>query len=242
MLEVANLSLRYGQHLALDNVTIRAAKGETVVILGANGAGKSSLLKAVAGMARPVAGSYVTLDGKALLGRPAHEVVETGIALVPEGRGIFGDLTVEENLLLGAYARRARGEETRRRNFVYELFPKLAQRRAQYANTMSGGEQQMVAIGRALMSNPDFLMLDEPSLGLAPVVVTELFATLRRVKQTGVGLVIVEQNVKVSLAIAERGYLMEAGRIVGEDRAQALLDDPAVQRAFLGMNSETKTK
>ncbi|WP_269933048.1 ABC transporter ATP-binding protein [Aminobacter sp. HY435] len=242
MLEVANLCLHYGQHLALDSISVRAAKGETIVILGANGAGKSSLLKAVAGMVSPDAGSSVALDGKQLLGRPAHEVVEVGIALVPEGRGIFGDLTVEENLLLGAYAPRARGEETRRRAFVYELFPKLAQRRGQYANTMSGGEQQMVAIGRALMSNPDFLMLDEPSLGLAPVVVTELFATLRRVQQTGVGLVIVEQNVKVSLGIADRGYLMEAGRIVGENSAQALLEDEAVQRAFLGKNSEMQNR
>lgn len=242
MLEVDKLSLRYGQHLALDNVAIRAAKGETIVVLGANGAGKSSLLKAIAGMVQPAAGSAVTLDRKPWLGRPAHEVVEAGIALVPEGRGIFGDMTVEENLLLGAYARRARGGEAKRRAFVYELFPKLAQRRAQYANTMSGGEQQMVAIGRALMSNPDFLMLDEPSLGLAPVVVSEVFSTLRRVQQTGVGLIIVEQNVKVSLGIADRGYLMEAGRIVGEDTAQALLNDPAVQRAFLGMNSENEER
>lgn len=240
MLEVDDLSLRYGQHLALDKVAIRAAIGETVVILGANGAGKSSLLKAIAGMAKPTGGSSVILGGKTLLGRPAHEVVEMGIALVPEGRGIFGELTVEENLLLGAYAKRARGEEAKRRSFVYELFPKLAQRRAQYANTMSGGEQQMVAIGRALMSNPDFLMLDEPSLGLAPVVVTELFATLGRVRQTGVGLIVVEQNVKASLAIADRGYLMEAGRVIGEDTAQALLHDPAVQQAFLGMSSRNE--
>ncbi|NGN41150.1 ABC transporter ATP-binding protein [Mesorhizobium sp. CGMCC 1.15528] len=239
MLEIGDLSLRYGQHLALDQVNLRAAKGETVVILGANGAGKSSLLKSIAGMVKPVAGSSIALEGRVLTGRPAHEIVEMGVALVPEGRGIFGDLTVEENLLLGAYAKRARNGESSRRAFVYELFPKLAQRRAQYANTMSGGEQQMVAIGRALMSAPDFLMLDEPSLGLAPVVVTELFATLRRVRETGVGLIIVEQNVKVSLSIADRGYLMEAGRIVGEDTAEALLRDPAVQRAFLGMNTET---
>jgi branched-chain amino acid transport system ATP-binding protein len=235
MLEIDRLSLRYGQHLALDAVSVCAGRGETVVILGANGAGKSSLLKAVAGLVRPKGRSDIRLDGRSLLGRPAHAVLEDGIALVPEGRGIFGDLSVEENLLLGAYARRARAGEAAHRALVYELFPRLAERRSQLAGTMSGGEQQMVAIGRALMSGPDLLMLDEPSLGLAPVVVKELFAALARVRETGVGLLIVEQNVRISLSIADRGYLMEAGRIVGQGSARALANDPAVQRAFLGM-------
>lgn len=234
MLDVAALSVRYGRHLALDGVSLAVAAGETVVILGANGAGKSSLLKAVAGLVPSEASSGLQFDGAALRGAPAHRIVEAGIALVPEGRGVFGDLTVEENLLLGAYPERARTNEKARRALVYELFPKLAERRRQHVVTMSGGEQQMVAIGRALMSDPKLLMLDEPSLGLAPVVVGELFQALSRVKQTGLSLLIVEQNVKLSLAIADRGYLMEAGRIVGADTAERLKNDPGVQRAFLG--------
>ncbi len=234
MLEVSNLSLHYGRHVALDRVSIRVGKGETVVILGANGAGKSSLLKSIAGVTTPDRGAVVSFGGRTIAGTPAHEVLEAGIALVPEGRGIFGDLTVAENLALGAYARRARGGAGERREFVYGLFPKLRDRRGQYVNTMSGGEQQMVAIARALMSKPDLLMLDEPSLGLAPVVVGELFQSLARIRETGIALLVVEQNVKLSLSIADRGYLAEAGRITGEDTAEALMNDDAVRRAFLG--------
>ncbi len=235
MLEVSQLSLKYGRHLALNEVSVRVAEGETVVILGANGAGKSSLLKAMGGLVASEPGSSVTLDGKALLGLPPHRIPEMGVALVPEGRGVFGDLTVEENLLLGSNPKRAREVEAERHAFIYELFPRLAERKRQMVRTMSGGEQQMVAIGRALMSNPRFLLLDEPSLGLAPIVVKELFGALRRVKDTGMGILLVEQNVSVSLALADRGYLMEAGRIVGENTAEALKGDEAVQRAFLGI-------
>ena len=153
---------------------------------------------------------------------------------MPEGRGIFGDLSVAENLELGAYTRHARPHEARQRALVLDLFPRLAERQGQMARTMSGGEQQMLAIGRALMSCPRLLMLDEPSLGLAPIVTGELFAALGRIRQTGIALLVVEQNVKASLAIAHRGYLMEAGRISGTGTAEALRDDPAVQRAFLG--------
>lgn len=234
MLEVNSLSLRYGRHLALDGVSVNVAQGETVVILGANGAGKSSLLKAISGLAGTEPGSQVSLDGSSILGIKPHQIPEKGIAMVPEGRGVFGDLTVEENLLLGANPMRARASEADRYGLVFELFPKLAERKRQMVRTMSGGEQQMVAISRALMSNPKYLMLDEPSLGLAPIVVTELFDALRRVKQTGVGLLLVEQNVSISLSISDRGYLMEAGRIVGENSAEALKTDPAVQQAFLG--------
>lgn len=234
MLEVSQLSLRYGRHLALNEVSIRASEGETVVILGANGAGKSSLLKAIGGLLPVETGSDVTLDGQSLLGVPAHRIPEMGVALVPEGRGVFGDLSVEENLLLGANPKRARASESSRHALVYELFPRLSERKRQMVRTMSGGEQQMVAIGRALMSNPRFLLLDEPSLGLAPIVVKELFGALRRVKETGVGMLVVEQNVSISLSIADRGYLMEAGRIVGEGSAEQLKGDEAVQRAFLG--------
>ncbi|MEQ9635729.1 MAG: ABC transporter ATP-binding protein [Devosia marina] len=234
MLETRNLSLRYGRHLALNDVSIRIAEGETVVILGANGAGKSSLLKAISGMVKPEKGSDILLDAQSILGTRPHLIPEAGIALVPEGRGVFGDLSVAENLSLGANPKRARASEADRNDLVYDLFPRLAERQKQLVRTMSGGEQQMVAIGRALMSNPRFLMLDEPSLGLAPIVVTELFGALKRVKQTGVGLLLVEQNVSISLSISDRGYLMEAGRIVGENSAEALKTDPAVQQAFLG--------
>ncbi|MBB4170689.1 ABC transporter ATP-binding protein [Rhizobium sp. BK538] len=234
MLEVAHLSLHYGRHNALDRVSIKVNKGETVVILGANGAGKSSLLKSIAGITRPDPGAVVSFAGNTISGVPAHEIVEAGIALVPEGRGVFGDLTVEENLLLGAYSRRARKYAAESRQFILELFPKLRDRGGQFVNTMSGGEQQMVAIGRALMSKPDLLMLDEPSLGLAPLVVGELFESLARIRKRGLALLIVEQNVKKSLAIADRGYLAEAGRITGEGPAGELINDPAVQRAFLG--------
>lgn len=235
LLSLDGLSLRYGKHLALDNVSIRVDRGETVVILGANGAGKSSLLKAIAGLVRPDAGLSLQLGGRPIAGLAAHKVLEAGIALVPEGRGVFADLTVEENLRLGAYAQRARAGEARQRDFIFDLFPKLAERRAQQVGTMSGGEQQMVAIGRALMSNPDLLMLDEPSLGLAPVVVGELFQALGRVRDAGVSVLLVEQNVSLSLALASRGYLMEVGRLVGEGSAGDLKADPAVQRAFLGL-------
>lgn len=234
MLEIGNLSLHYGQHLALNDVSLSVGKGETVVILGVNGAGKSSLLRAISGVTPPDEGASISFDGRQIHGLPAHDVVEAGIALVPEGRGVFGDLTVDENLALGAYAKRARAHADDSRAFVYELFPKLQEREHQYVNTMSGGEQQMVAIGRALMSKPDLLMLDEPSLGLAPVVVGDLFRSLGRIRERGLALLIVEQNVKMSLSIADRGYLAEAGRITGEDSAENLMNDKAVQRAFLG--------
>ncbi|CDP54141.1 Branched-chain amino acid transport ATP-binding pr otein LivF [Devosia sp. DBB001] len=242
MLEAGQLSIYYGKHLALDRASIDVASGETVVVLGANGAGKSSLLKALAGLVKPAPGASVVLDGAQLLGRRAHQFLEAGIALVPEGRGIFGDLTVAENLELGAYARRARASERQTRDLVLSLFPRLRERLGQIARTMSGGEQQMVAIGRALMSKPDLLMLDEPSLGLAPIVTGELFTALAEVKKTGVSLLIVEQNVKAGLAVADRGYLVEAGRIVGQGKAVDLMNDPAVQRAFLGRSGATNTR
>ena len=174
----ANLSLAYGLHRALDGVALNVGRGEIVTILGANGAGKTTLLKAIAGVVRTLPGKQVSLAGRDISALPAHEIVESGLALVPEGRGIFGDLTVKENLLLGANPKRARDGEAARREQVLGLFPRLRERAAQIARTMSGGEQQMLAIGRALMSNPDILLLDEPSLGLSPAMVQELFATL----------------------------------------------------------------
>jgi branched-chain amino acid transport system ATP-binding protein len=238
MLEVRALSAQYGKHQALSRVDLDVAKGEIVVILGANGAGKSTLLKAIAGLVPALPGARVALSGRDLLALPPHEIVEAGVALVPEGRGIFPELTVAENLSLGAYARRARAGEARNAERVDRLFPRLAERRAQMVGTMSGGEQQMVAIARALMSAPDLLLLDEPSLGLSPLMCGELFRALAAVRETGVSILLVEQNAKQGLNIADRGYLIETGRIVGQGAASALKDDPAVQRAYLGAIAE----
>jgi branched-chain amino acid transport system ATP-binding protein len=234
MLEVKGLSAAYGQHVALEGVSLRVKSGEIVVILGANGAGKSTLLKAVSGICEGRVSGSVTLQGAELLGLPAHRIVEEGIALVPEGRGVFGDLTVAENLTLGAHAPRARDEEAGSLDRVLRLFPKLAERSGQVVRTMSGGEQQMVAIGRAMMSNPSLLTLDEPSLGLSPLLCKELFQSLLAVKAAGIGVLLVEQNARASLAIADRAYLLENGQIVQEGRAEELRSDPAVQAAYLG--------
>ncbi|MCO6390843.1 ATP-binding cassette domain-containing protein [Aliihoeflea aestuarii] len=234
MLEVHDLGVRYGRHIALDGVSLKVAKGEICVMLGANGAGKSSLLKAIAGMVSTMPGTKAVMNGKPITAMKAHKIVEEGIALVPEGRGIFGELTVAENLKLGAFAARARGDEAATLRRIYELFPRLAERKSQIARTMSGGEQQMVAIGRALMSKPDILMLDEPSLGLSPLLSKELFKSLKTVAATGVGILLVEQNARLSLKIADRGYLIENGLITGEDTAINLMNDPAVANAYLG--------
>jgi branched-chain amino acid transport system ATP-binding protein len=234
MLESRNISVFYGRHRALESVSATVSKGEIVVMLGANGAGKSTFLRAIAGQTRKVEGGTVLMDGADITLRPPHEIVETGVALVPEDRGIFADLTVQENLILGAHPARARALEAENLERVLGLFPKLKQRPRQIVRTMSGGERQMVAIGRAMMSAPSILLLDEPSLGLAPLLCTELFRTLARIKETGVGIFMVEQNAKQSLAIADRGYLLDNGHIVGADTAKALAMDPKVQAAYLG--------
>ena len=238
MLEVKNLSVSYGQHRALDDISVRISKGEVVVILGANGAGKSSLLRAIAGLSEGHCDGDISFAGQSLLGRNPDEIVTGGIALVPEGRAIFGDLNVEENLRLGAYSERARMNEQANLDRVLTLFPKLRERRKQITRTMSGGEQQMVAVGRALMSDPTILMLDEPSLGLSPLLSKELFQALGRIRESGPGVLVVEQNAKLSLAIADRGYLIENGRIVGANDAASLAEDPAVQAAYLGGKPE----
>jgi branched-chain amino acid transport system ATP-binding protein len=234
MLESRGISVFYGRHRALENVSLTVSNGEIVVMLGANGAGKSTFLRAVAGQIRKRDGGSVLMDGRDITRQPAHEIVEAGIALVPEDRGIFADLTVQENLILGAYPRRARPSETENMQRVLALFPKLKERRKQLVRTMSGGERQMVAIGRAMMSAPAILMLDEPSLGLAPLLCTELFRTLARIKETGVGIFLVEQNARQSLAIADRGYLLDNGHIVGADTAANLANDEQVRLAYLG--------
>ncbi|ASY66822.1 Branched-chain amino acid transport ATP-binding protein LivF (plasmid) [Sinorhizobium sojae CCBAU 05684] len=234
MLEARHLSVRYGKHLALDDVSIHVDRGECVVILGANGAGKSTLLRGLTSMV-PLAGhGKVHFHDRNITGIARHRVVDHGIAHVPEGRGVFTEMTVEENLLLGSNPARARADFEARREGILKLFPRLAERRKQRVGTMSGGEQQMVAVARAMMSKPELLLLDEPSLGLAPIVVGELFQSLRKIRDTGMSILLVEQNVRASLSLASRGYLLEAGRIVGEDAAENLLNDAGVKKAFLG--------
>ena len=239
MLEVRHLSAAYGPHPALQDISLTVNPGEIVVILGANGAGKSTLLRAISGICEGKVDGEITLDASSLAGFTSDEIVERGVALVPEGRGIFGDLTVHENLLLGAYSNRARRDEKSNLDRVLRLFPKLRERQKQIARTMSGGEQQMVAIGRAMLSAPKILMLDEPSLGLSPLLCKELFQNLAHVKDLGIGVLLVEQNAKQSLAIADRGYLLENTQIVHEDSAARLATDPAVQKAYLGGTGKT---
>lgn len=234
MLEVKGLSVAYGKHRALESVSLHAAPGEIVVILGANGAGKSTLLKSISGICEGRVSGSATMNGEPLLGQPPHKVVERGVALVPEGRGVFGDLTVRDNLMLGANPQRAREEAQANYDRLIGLFPKLAERAGQTVRTMSGGEQQMVAIGRAMMSNPMILMLDEPSLGLSPLLSKELFQNLKAVREAGLGILLVEQNARLSLGVADRGYLLENGQILREDKASVLRNDPAVQAAYLG--------
>ena len=234
MLTITDLSVSYGLHRALAGVSLTVAPGEIVVMLGANGAGKSSLLRAIGGICEGKALGRIELSGQDLLSQKPDRIVEAGIAFVPEGRGIFGDLTVWENLMLGAYSKRGQRGKEKNLKSVLELFPKLVERKNQVARTMSGGEQQMVAIGRAMMANPEILMLDEPSLGLSPLLCSELFGNLAHIRETGMGVLLVEQNAKQSLAIADRGYLIENGSITGENSAKAMLTDPAVQAAYLG--------
>jgi acyl-CoA reductase-like NAD-dependent aldehyde dehydrogenase/ABC-type branched-subunit amino acid transport system ATPase component len=234
MLEVSALSVAYGKHVALEAVSLTVGAGEIVVMLGANGAGKSSCLKALGGLVPHAPGAGIRLDGDDIASLPAHAIVEAGLALVPEDRGIFADMSVAENLALGAYPARAKAHEAANRIRVLALFPRLAERMGQLARTMSGGERQMLAIGRALMSSPKVLLLDEPSLGLSPLVSKELFQALSRIRELGVGVLLVEQNARASLEIGNRGYLIENGRIVGEGAAAQLQSDPAVRRAYLG--------
>ena len=234
MLEVRDLSVFYGQHRAVEKASVSIAAAEIVVMLGANGAGKSTLIRSIAGLPPARPGCSVRMDGEEIAGLPPREIVEKGIALVPEDSGIFDDFAVDENLTLGAYPDRARDVESTNRERIYALFPALKERRRQIARTMSGGGQQMVAISRAIMSTPSILLLDEPSLGLSPLLCRELFPAFGDIRAQGVGIFLVEQNSRQSLAIADRGYLLENGRVVGADTAGNLLADDAVSRSYLG--------
>jgi branched-chain amino acid transport system ATP-binding protein len=233
LLDTRALHVAYGSVTAIHELSLSVQQGELVCLIGANGAGKSTTLKALAGI-QTVASGSIHYDGSAITRMPAHQRVRKGIALVPEGRGIFARLTVFENLQLGAYARADASGVTRDLEYVLSLFPRLAERRRQIAGTLSGGEQQMLAIGRALMSRPRLLLLDEPSMGLAPIMVQKIFEIIRRIAANGVTLLLVEQNAKLALEVSNRGYVMESGRIVLADSAAALLANPQVQDAYLG--------
>jgi branched-chain amino acid transport system ATP-binding protein len=234
MLSIAGLDLYYGDAQALDGITLDVAAGEIVAIVGANGAGKSSLIRTIAGIERPRAGT-VTFKGVPIQGLPSHRVCDLGIGQVAEGRQIFPSLTVLENLEVGAMLPRARAGLRTNLDSVMTLFPRLAERRRQLAGTLSGGEQQMLAIGRCLMGAPELIMFDEPSLGLAPAIVQEVFRTIRDLNGRGLTIVLVEQNVAQSLRAATRGYVLENGRIVMEGTGESLLGDDRVRRAYLGL-------
>jgi len=233
VLEVRDLEVAYGDAVALSGVTLSVGASEIIALLGPNGAGKSTLLKSIGGLLRPRAGS-VHWQGEDLLRVAGHQIVDRGVAMVPEGRRLFAGMTVEDNLELGAFAPRARAHLHASLARVYDLFPVLGERRRQVVRALSGGQQQMVAVGRALMSQPRLLMLDEPSLGIAPRLVAAIFAALVAINRDGVAVLLVEQNVQTTLTLAHRAYILEGGRIAGEGRAADLLHDPHVRRAYLG--------
>jgi branched-chain amino acid transport system ATP-binding protein len=241
MLRLENVSVAYGKHEALHGVSIDIPAARTTVILGANGAGKTTLLKTIAGLVRAKPGSRILFEDRPIENEPSHRIVSAGIALVPEGRRLFGDMTVLDNLKIGSYPERARADETRQLEKQLTTFPRLAERRNQLAKTMSGGEQQMLAIARALMSEPKFLLLDEPSLGLSPRLIKELFATLRMITKGGQAVVLVEQNAHQSLQLADIVYVLENGRIHSSGTAAEIQKDAAIARAYLGLKAETET-
>ncbi len=233
LLSVENLKVSYGGIQAVKGIDLHIAPGELVALIGSNGAGKTTTLKTLAGLLHPASGQ-IHYDGKSLHNVAAHQRVEMGISLVPEGRGVFARLTVKENLQMGAYTRSAQHEISADLARMVELFPRLAERKDQLAGTLSGGEQQMVAMARALMSRPRLLMLDEPSMGLAPLMVQKIFETIRDISALGMSILLVEQNARLALEVAQRGYVMESGKITLSGAASELLGSDAVQRAYLG--------
>ena len=234
MLETRHLNVFYGDIQVIWDVSFSVARGEVVALIGANGAGKSTILKTISGIIRPADGE-IFFEGQPIHTRKAYTMVEAGLAHVPEARRLFVEMTVEENLDMGSLKGAARTNRNRTREMVFDLFPRLRERRKQVAGTLSGGEQQMVAIGRGLMSLPSLIMFDEPSLGLAPLLVREIFNVIRKIRSEGVTVMIVEQNVKQTLAVADRAYVLETGRIVLEGTGEALLNDAHVRKAYLGV-------
>jgi len=234
MLTLTDVSAGYGRAAVLDKVSIRVDAGEVVTIIGANGAGKTTTLRAISGLI-PISTGSITLEGEAIHGLGSHEVVERGVTMVPEARQLFPFMTVADNLLMGAYTPRARQDAGRRLEQVLELFPRVRERFRQRAALLSGGEQQMVAIGRGLMSAPRILMFDEPSLGLAPIVVSQVFEVIDRIVAMGTTVLIVEQNVFHTLKIAHRGYVLENGQVTLTGTGAELLDNPHIKKAYLGV-------
>ena len=233
LLDVENLVVSYGAVEVVRGVDFNVSKGEVVTVLGANGAGKTTILKALCGLI-PVKGGQVTYRGKAITNLPPHQIVSQGIAMVPEGRQLFPHLSVKDNLMLGAYRTGARRQWREQYEEILEMFPRLRERLNQLAGSLSGGEQQMVAIGRGLMSRPELLIFDEPSLGLSPLLVDQMFGVIQDVVKTGVTVIIVEQNVFHTLTIADRGYILENGQIALSGTGKSLLTDPKVKKAYLG--------
>jgi branched-chain amino acid transport system ATP-binding protein len=234
MLEIERLQVGYGEIRVLEGCSLHVDRGEIVALLGANGAGKTTLMRAISRLIDPIAGS-ISLEGEDITRASAAHVVDAGLAQVPEGRKLWPEMTVEDNLLLGAFARRARPQTAASLAEVYAIFPRVKERRRQIAGTLSGGEQQMVAIARGLMSQPSLLMLDEPSLGLAPIIVAEVFASIRKINASGTTVFLVEQNVAGALELASRGYVLETGRIVMEGSREQLLGSEIVRKAYLGL-------
>ncbi|HVQ35367.1 MAG TPA: ABC transporter ATP-binding protein [Candidatus Bathyarchaeia archaeon] len=234
MLSLESISVHYGAICALRDVSIEVNAGEIVTLIGSNGAGKSTTLRAVSALRRPSSGR-ISFEGKDLAGKKPHEVLRMGLAQVPEGRGIFPNLTVDENLDLGAFARKDGGEVAKDRGRVFTLFPRLKERLKQRAGTLSGGEQQMLAIGRALLARPRLLLLDEPSLGLAPQLVQTIFRIIREINAAGTTIFLVEQNAHMALQVAHRAYVLEVGRVVMQGSAGELAKSDAVRKAYLGI-------
>ena len=233
ILQVEDIHTFYGSIEALKGISIEVKEGEVVTLIGSNGAGKSTTLRSISGLNAPKTGKII-YDGKEIQGTPAHEVAALGIAQAPEGRRIFPRLTVGENLDMGAFLRSNRQEITRDRERVFELFPRLKERENQKGGTMSGGEQQMLAMGRAMMANPKMLLLDEPSLGLAPVVVDRIYETIREINAQGVTILLVEQNANYALDVSKRGYVLETGKVALSNDSESLRNDPEVMKAYLG--------
>ncbi len=233
LLELEHLQVAYGGIQAVKGIDLRVGAGELVCLIGANGAGKTTTLKGITGL-QPVKSGAIRYDGEDITGKPAFELVRKGLSMVPEGRGVFGALSIDENLAMGAYTRSDAAQIRRDFERVFELFPRLKERRKQTAGTLSGGEQQMLAMGRAMMSRPKLLLLDEPSMGLAPLMVQKVFETVLAIAREGVTILLIEQNAKLALEISSRGYVMESGEITLAGSSRQLLSDPKVRAAYLG--------